>query len=203
MLITNRRIDGQHHAAGEPRACEVNHGIERSCAAISQDRPTNFGAAFDRVLFAGRRRFAATTRLRLTDISLRQDSAHLDVEPARCADVRADAREHLSTERKVAQFKLLARVVAQLGDIEINTHRRGECEAQRAALAADTRQPGRQDTPPPLLRRSGATEPLRDRLAPLAFADGLAEVPDGPGWGIVPDRDAARPHTVSTREVAA
>lgn len=70
-------------------------------------------------------------------------------------------------------------------------------------LASDSRQPGRVDTPPPLLRRLGGVEPLRERLGHLPFADGLADVPDGPGWGIAPDRDAARAFEVSVREVTA
>ncbi|MFM7320752.1 MAG: mandelate racemase/muconate lactonizing enzyme family protein [Armatimonadota bacterium] len=72
-------------------------------------------------------------------------------------------------------------------------------------LASDVRQPGRVDVPPQLLRRHGGVELLRDRIAPgcFSFEDGIARLPSGDGWGVVPDPDALRAHTVSVREVGA
>lgn len=72
-------------------------------------------------------------------------------------------------------------------------------------LAADTRQPGREETLPPLLRRIDGDEPLRDALprTPVAFSDGVVEVPSGTGWGIDIDPDFLRKVAVATEEVVA
>ncbi len=72
-------------------------------------------------------------------------------------------------------------------------------------LAADTRQPGREETLPPLLRRIDGDEPLRDRLpqTPVVFSDGVVEVPGGTGWGIDLDRTELQAWTAEIREVVA
>lgn len=59
-------------------------------------------------------------------------------------------------------------------------------------LASDFRQPGRAETPPPLLRREGRPDPLSPALYSrrIVDEDGIAEVPEGDGWGVVVDRDA-------------
>lgn len=67
-------------------------------------------------------------------------------------------------------------------------------------LAADFRQPGRAETPPPLLRREGRPDPISPQLyrRRVDEEDGIAAVPDGPGWGVEIDTDALA--GVETRE---
>jgi len=71
-------------------------------------------------------------------------------------------------------------------------------------LAADTREPGREETLPPLLRRGAGEEHLRDRLAvrPIAFSGGVVEVPEGPGWGVDMDPSVLASCSVASVEVA-
>ncbi len=101
---------------------------------------------------------------------------------------------------------LRIRALASAHGINVSPIATGNAVGVAAAmhfLATDIRQPGRTEAPPPLLRRDGLRDPLRDHLAGgiLRLEDGLMTIPKGAGWGIEPDLEAIERHIVTTQKL--
>jgi D-galactarolactone cycloisomerase len=72
-------------------------------------------------------------------------------------------------------------------------------------LASDNPQPGRIDSAPGWLGRIGLPDPLRDGLlfsTPVDLDDGIARVPNGPGLGVVVDREELKTFCIRTQELS-
>lgn len=100
---------------------------------------------------------------------------------------------------------LRIRALASAHGINVSPIATGNAVGVAAAmhfLATDIRQPGRMGAPPPLLRRDGLRDPLRDYLGAgvLKMEDGLMRVPKGLGWGIEPDLETIDRHIIGRLE---